>query len=353
MTSQSFEVLINNLVDGVIEIDPSGSVRMYNASALRILDTNVTLTGLNINKVMKVTDISGKKLKLLDIIKPLDHVSVFDEILYKLTNDEEIRLELTISPIKDAQDYNACPEISGYIIIIRDITQVKDLEAERDEFIGIVSHELRTPITVVEGTLSNLDVVISKKADYAIIKKFADVAHDQIMLLANMTNDLSSLSRAERTKAVDKDQINIEQLTASLAEKYSKEIEKKGLSFNLDTRFGVKTICTNCLYLEEILQNLIVNAIKYTKEGSITLGVAASKSEVKFFIKDTGIGISRADQANIFRKFFRVEDYRTRETTGTGLGLYVSQKLAEKLGTKIEIQSRINYGSTFSLTIRC
>lgn len=102
------------------------------------------------------------------------------------------------------------------------------------------------------------------------------------------------------------------------------------------------------LYLEELLRNFITNAIKYTEKGSITIVVKPSKDKVLFSVQDTGIGISRGDQAKIFNKFYRSEDYRIRETNGTGLGLYVSKKLASKLGTTIELTSRLNHGSTFS-----
>jgi len=103
--------------------------------------------------------------------------------------------------------------------------------------------------------------------------------------------------------------------------------------------------------LHELLQNFITNAIKYTKEGSITLEVARKKDTIHFAVKDTGIGISKSDQAKVFNKFYRSEDYRTRETGGTGLGLYVAVKLAKKLGTEIDLSSRLNHGSTFSFTL--
>jgi signal transduction histidine kinase len=106
------------------------------------------------------------------------------------------------------------------------------------------------------------------------------------------------------------------------------------------------------LYLHELLQNFITNSIKYTKEGSVTVSVRNKDGLVTFEVKDTGIGISKADQAKVFKKFYRSEDYRTRETGGTGLGLYVATKLAKKLNTTINLSSRLNHGSTFSFAIK-
>ena len=108
---------------------------------------------------------------------------------------------------------------------------------------------------------------------------------------------------------------------------------------------------TSRLYLEEVLQNFITNAIKYTKEGTVTIQVKRTKEGVYFAVKDTGIGISKSDLKHISEKFWRSEDYRTRETSGTGLGLYVVQKLAKKLHIKVDIDSRLNHGSTFSFTL--
>ena len=100
-----------------------------------------------------------------------------------------------------------------------------------------------------------------------------------------------------------------------------------------------------------MLQNFITNAIKYTDKGSVTLGVRVKNKAVEFIVSDTGIGISKTDLKHVFEKFYRSEDYRTRETSGTGLGLYVVQKLARKLATKITATSRLNHGSSFSFSL--
>ena len=134
-------------------------------------------------------------------------------------------------------------------------------------------------------------------------------------------------------------------------EEYHKEASDKGLHLNLDLGATLGHVQASRLYLEELLQNFITNAIKYTDSGSVTISVKQKLGVVKFSVKDTGIGISRSDQSKIFQKFYRSEDYRTRESNGTGLGLYVASKLAHKLGTKIDFVSRLNHGSTFSISL--
>ena len=99
------------------------------------------------------------------------------------------------------------------------------------------------------------------------------------------------------------------------------------------------------------MQNLVTNALKYTKEGSVTIKGQREATGVVLRVIDTGIGISKSDQKHIFQKFYRSEDYRTRESSGTGLGLYVCKKLAEKIGLSLVFESRLNHGTTFLLTI--
>jgi two-component system phosphate regulon sensor histidine kinase PhoR len=166
-----------------------------------------------------------------------------------------------------------------------------------------------------------------------------------------MVNDLSTLSRAERGVADTPEPINVRELLESLYNEYAPQAQKKKLHFNLDTTGRLGTVTTSRLYLHELLQNFITNSIKYTKTGSITLHAERTGKNIVFEVRDTGIGISKSDQAKIFDKFYRSEDYRTRETGGTGLGLYVAAKLARKLNTSIEVKSRLNHGSTFSITL--
>jgi signal transduction histidine kinase len=166
-----------------------------------------------------------------------------------------------------------------------------------------------------------------------------------------MVNDLSTLSRAERGVADSAEDIDVRELANELHKKYFDTAKAKKLHLNLDLSAIIDHVFVSRLYLEELLQNLITNAIKYTKKGSVTIIIMQKSNLITFAIKDTGIGISKSDQQKVFGKFYRSEDYRTRESSGTGLGLYVAQKLAHKIGTKILLKSRLNFGSTFSITL--
>src|SRR5690606_35912870 len=125
----------------------------------------------------------------------------------------------------------------------------------------------------------------------------------------------------------------------------------KKLHLNLNIKGKLGTLTTSKLYLEAILQNFITNAIKYTQQGAVTIHAERAGDNIKIGIEDTGIGITKSDQRYIFKKFYRSEDYRTRETSGTGLGLYVVGKLADKIGATIDVTSRLNHGSTFTVSV--
>lgn len=347
--------IINNLSDATLSTDEKGTVLMYNAAALDLMDTNDSIKGKNIGDLFNLSDSNKVSTNLFTILKETKKATRRDDLDHTYVDGESIRLEITFAPIRGSYRpfKNGDDDDGGYIIILRDVTKQKSLEEERDEFIGVVSHELRTPITIVEGTLSNLGVLIdrSKVPDPATLATTVKTAHDQVLYLAKMVNDLSTLSRAERGVADATEEINVTELMHSLHHRYQKEADTRNLQLDIDLGAKLGTVNVSRLYLEELLQNLITNALKYTKEGSVTLQAKCIKNTVRFAITDTGIGISRGDQAKVFSKFYRSEDYRIRETNGTGLGLYVSVKLAHKLQTTVELKSRLNHGSTFSFEL--
>ncbi|MEI7918456.1 MAG: ATP-binding protein [Candidatus Saccharibacteria bacterium] len=345
--------IVNNMTDAVLSIDMEGIIRVYNAASLNLLDTNDSLNGHHIDEILPLTDKENSDIRLFNEIKTTKTVIKRDDTYYTFDDGEKMRLEMTYSPIRSSYSRSKKSEThDGYIIIMRDVTKAKSLEEERDEFISVISHELRTPITIAEGTISNVQVMMEHPdITHDMLKDAVNVAHDQVIFLANMVNDLSSLSRAERGVADITEDIDIKELAHKLHNKYYESAKAKDLHLDLDLSAKLGKVHVSRLYLEETLQNFITNSIKYTKKGGVKIIVKQSGGEVTFSIKDTGIGISKSDQAKIFHKFYRSEDYRTRETSGTGLGLYVAAKLAHKLGTKIDVTSRLNFGSTFSFTL--
>ncbi len=350
MERQRLNSLINSMGDGVVSTDEKGVIKLYNAAALNILDTNTTLDEKNIADVMSVIDQSAKVVDMIAEVaeKSINIVSTDHLLVYP--NGEKINLYLNISPIKLSFEQNT---ERGFIISFRDITHEKSLEEERNEFISVVSHELRTPIAITEANISNAQFIAEKGDNLPAIKTSLEAAHKQALFLANMINDLSTLSRAERGKLDMKtEQIDPREVMKSLEEDYTKDATAKGLELFTDIDDTTPVMITsNRLYIREILQNFITNSIKYTKEGSVTVLLKGRDGGIEFTVRDTGIGISKSDQKRVFDKFFRSEDFRTRESSGTGLGLYVTRKLMKLIRAEAGLKSKLNEGSTFTVFI--
>ena len=343
--------IINSIREAIVSVDIKGNIELYNSAALDFFDTNASLIGKNINNILKLTTLDGKTFNLKKVLVKNKSLFSRNDLSFNL-GEEKIRVEIELVAVSDVFLTKERLKDKKYILMIRDITKQKTLDEERDEFISVVSHELRTPVTIAEGAISNLSLAIEKDMPKQVLSKNADITYEQVKFLATMINDLSTLSRAERGVSDKFVELNIKDLGQKILEKYHKNADDKGLNLELVMNNNLPSIKTSELYLEELLQNLITNALKYTKEGEIKISITNNEKNIRFMVEDTGIGISKSDQKKIFDKFYRSEDYRTRETGGTGLGLYVSSKLADKLDTKIELSSKLNHGSKFWFDIK-
>ena len=351
LQSQRLETVINSIDDAIINVSARGHLRFYNAATLNLLDTNINLNDKEIDDLFNLSNEQGEKFKFSQLLAETANFTLErDDLIHTYKDGQKINLHLAISRVRSSFGSTAKTNLGGFIVIARDITKRKSLEDERDEFIAVVSHELRTPVAIVEGALSNSLFAVEKGADTSMIKSALSDAHDQAMYLAKMVNDLSALSRAQRGINMESEAINVKEFMQDLYNNYSNQAAQANLQLNLDSQTNA-TIEVSHVALEEIMQNLITNAIKYTKEGTVTIGTKSKPEGVEFYVKDTGIGLSKSDQAHIFQRFWRSEDYRTRETNGTGLGLHVVEQLACKIGTEIKLESRLNHGSTFYFTV--
>lgn len=341
--------LVNSMADGVIAIDETGKIVLNNGAALNILDTNKTLHGKRLDKVLKIIDKNNQSVPLLE--KILASRTSLTSRDWRMVYQDGSTIHLYVSAAAVHLGYGKDGQ-RGFVVLLRDITREKSLEEERDEFISVVSHELRTPIAIAEGNVSNALMLAKKAGVSEPILKTLKATYDQIVFLSNMMNDLSTLSRAERGKlSVEVEPINAHELITSLVHDYEAEAKQKDLKLRLHLDPKLEILKSSRLYVREILQNFITNALKYTEKGTVTIGAKVTQQGVSFFVSDTGIGISKADQERVYDKFFRSEDWRTRQSTGTGLGLYVTMKLARLIHADISLKSELNHGSTFTINI--
>lgn len=341
--------LINSMADGVIAIDENAKVVLYNGAALNILDLNSSMAGKSLANILKLVDKNKQPVDIIELIRSNKSAVSNRDWRLQYTDGSLINLYLSIAPVH--LGYGKGGE-HGYVILMRDITREKSLEEERDEFISVVSHELRTPIAIAEGNISNAQFIVGKNGDINAVSTALQQAHDQINFLGGLINDLATLSRAERGKlTVELENINVHDLVDELVKAYQPEAAQKKLTLGSELDPNLELLKSSRLYVREILQNFVTNSLKYTETGGITLVAKQKSNGVEFKVIDTGIGISKSDQQRVFDKFFRSEDYRTRKNSGTGLGLYVTMKLAHLLHAEIILESELNKGSTFTIFI--
>ncbi len=341
--------LINSMSDGVIATDEHGKILSYNAAALDLLDTNVTLTGQFISDYLMVSNSKDEPVDIMDVANKTNFLQRLSDLSVNYGDHDKVALDINISRISKS---NVLAKQQGFTFLLRDITMQKSLDEERDLFISEVSHELRTPLTIAEGEMS-MAVMLAEKPEVKIadIKSSVEKAHDQVVFLEDMVNDLSALSRAQRDdKGMDIETFEINDVLKELEETYQPQASKKGLYLKVDIAPSLPKLTTCRLYFREIMQNFITNAIKYTDQGGITVkGQAIDRDNVIFSVADTGAGISKSEQAKVYQKFWRSEDPLTRTTGGTGLGLFITAKLAQRIGAELKLESKLKEGSTFSI----
>ncbi|OGL30455.1 hypothetical protein A3F37_01100 [Candidatus Saccharibacteria bacterium RIFCSPHIGHO2_12_FULL_41_12] len=341
--------LVNSVLDSVVAVDQTGTIQLYNAATLGLFDTHQKLEGTSIDQLVNIVNEHGENVSIMELASKVNTKNVaYTNLSHHFSDGDVIALSIKIAQISPERSEKG---LSGFSFIFSDITKAKSLENEKDEFISVVSHELRTPITIAEGAISNMMLIAQRnKADEMITKGLVS-AHDQVIYLAGMINNISTLSEAESVIKLEYKPVDINQLTQDLYQTFSPLAQRVGLIFTLDVASDIGEIRTNHSYLDKILQNFITNAVKYTQQGSISLHVHRVKEGVYFAMSDTGPGINKTDQNKIFWKFYRSEDYHIRESGGTGLGLYVANKLCDKIGAKIHLESHLGQGSTFSFVV--
>lgn len=343
--------LINAMHDAVISTDENGVISIFNSAALDLINTNIGPNNEKIDNILRLTDINKQPVRIIEYAKSIKSSSSKLELYFDASENDRRTLEINVSR---TTLFSPISQEKGYTFVMRDITEEKSLREERDDFVSVVSHELRTPIAVAEANTAMAQLQFKnpryKQAD---LDKSLENAHRQILFLSEMINDLATLSKAETDKnKIEIEKFSLEDLMNELDITFRPKADAKGLGFNIRIEPALPQMSTSRLYVKDILQNFISNAIKYTNKGGVEISVkSTSDNLIQFAVKDTGMGITKAEQSKLFQKFWRSEDIHTRETEGTGLGLYIASKLAKELGADIKVESVKDTGSTFYLTV--
>lgn len=245
----------------------------------------------------------------------------------------------------------------GATLLIEDVTEARVLDRSKDEFFSIASHELRTPLTAIRGNTKMIDEYYSDAIQDKDVKAMISDIYESSVRLIEIVNDFLDVSRLEQGKTVYKlEPVAIDKIVEIIVYEMTAVARVRGISLSTDKTLlgGIPPIYADQNKVKQVLYNLVGNALKFTKEGSIDISIEVLKNNIKILVTDTGRGISKEGQALLFHKFQQAgNSLFTRDTTkGTGLGLYICKLLAEGMGGKVALEkSQPGKGSVFSLTL--
>lgn len=366
------EILIQSIADGIIVIDKVGNVSLINKKACEIVGWSVKealgFDGVAVLNIMQ----DSKSLKSVDFVnhpfrKVLGSQKDYSATVEILSKDSQKRyISLVISPIVPPHHSN----IIGAIAVLRDVSQEKKQEQQRAEFISTASHEMRTPVAAIEGYLAlamndKVSTIDSKAREYL------NKAHSSTQHLGKLFQDLLTSAKAEDGRLTSHPTaVEMRDFIEKLSQDLHFSAEKKGLEVELimnTPHSGTTDTTATTSYLQnvepvyyvmvdpdrirEVITNVFDNAVKYTDSGKVSLGLTGDEKIIQIFVKDTGPGIPKEDLKHLFQKFYRVDNSATRTIGGTGLGLFICQKIVELYGGTIWAESEVGKGSTFFINL--
>jgi two-component system phosphate regulon sensor histidine kinase PhoR len=288
----------------------------------------------------EINIIGGVRKKELGRIK-----EIIRSIRYnKFASPDEIRMGVQLFELED--------EIrSMYLKVQNDISNLKKLEQVRTEFLGNVSHELRTPIFAIQGFLETL--LDGALEDPKVNRNFLVKANQHTINLNNLLNDLIDISMIESGQMkMSFRYFNVNDFFEMLVNEMRPHAEAKGIELKIICGKPGLQVFGDKEKLKQVMVNLIMNAVKYTEQGSVEIGVNDEEKRCRVYVRDTGIGIAEKDLSRIFERFYRVDKDRSRAVGGTGLGLAIVKHIVEAHGSKVVVKSEINAGSEFSFYLK-
>jgi two-component system phosphate regulon sensor histidine kinase PhoR len=237
------------------------------------------------------------------------------------------------------------------LLFVMDMTEEKRVEAIKKDLVANVSHELRTPLASIKGYSETL---LEGGLDDATTREFLRIIDKHATRMSRLIDDLLILSRLESHQMpIECVGLDLAEIIGSIATGFRKQAEDKGIKMEHGVEDGVPRVLGDRHRLEQVLVNLLDNAIKYTPSGGkVRVSARVFNDEVRVDVVDTGFGIPARDIPRIFERFYRVDKARSRELGGTGLGLAIAKHIIQGHGGRIWVESEPGKGSTFSFTLK-
>lgn len=345
------EAILLSIGEGLMAADENGNVTVINESAQNMLGfTSQELMRKPWTEVVQMKDEKGNQI--LKEKRPITMASsqataIASSIYYYVRKDKtKFPVAINVTPVKLEG------KIIGVIEVFRDITRETEIDKAKSEFVSLASHQLRTPLSAIKWySKMLLDEEVGKMTKKQ--KEYLEEIHSGNERMVSLVNALLSVSRIELgTFAIVPNKVNLVAVCKEVIEGVKENIEHRGLYVKEEFK-KVLDIEADPNYIRIIFQNLITNAIKYTPEkGIITITISENKTDLIISVKDTGYGIPEKAKKMIFTKLFRADNIVTKDTNGTGLGLYITKAIIEQAANgKIWFESEENKGTTFFVSL--
>ncbi|MCL4261765.1 MAG: PAS domain-containing protein [Anaerolineae bacterium] len=288
--------------------------------------------------------------------RPVADVIPMPALVQALMGQDERPQNLELS-INDGRIYNAIAstifshegQVFGRVAVLRDITNLKEIDKMKSDFVATVSHDLRSPLTFIRGYASMLSLAgeLTDKQHEYVSKILGGI--DQ---MSKMVEDLLDIARIEGGMELDREEIEIRPLLADIAAEYWQHAHLAGIQIKVDISDDVSSIVGDLSLIRQAVANLVGNGVKYApNSGPLVLQVHQANGEVVISVKDNGPGIAKEDQIHLFEKFYRVKARGTEKVKGSGLGLAIVKTIAHRHGGNAWVQSQPGKGSTFCISL--
>lgn len=325
--------IMSAVSEAVLAVGGDRRVLFYNPQFTYLFGSSMNLGDVRISELLRSPDILQAYEEVLTSGQSLRRE------VQEVVSKERIGRDFLLSVAPLRKKHNQ--EIYGVVGIFHDITEMKQAERIRIEFVGNVSHELRTPLTTVNGYLQTLVGDLEKgRLDQA--REFGGIIAQNVSRMKSLVEDLLDLSALESGKELKVELVDVREITEAVLRQVNASAHK------INLRFDVESINADPKRLEQVLRNLLENALRYVPEGkSIEVAWRKEGDKVALHVKDDGPGIAPKHQPRLFERFYRVDEARSRATGGTGIGLSLVKHIVQRHGGQVYVRSALGHGSEF------
>jgi PAS domain S-box-containing protein len=343
------EAILTSIADGVVVNDMEGRIILVNPAAERILGVSEKrLLRQGFKELFSVFDHQGGE-EAVTAMETLLNTSVPEMAKsYKINLETDGRvIHALLSPVLSQRG-----DFMGVVTIFRDVTKEVEADRAKSEFVSTVSHELRTPMTAIKGYTDLLHAEAAGSINTEQ-KRFLTTIKSNTDRLTALINDLLDISRMETGRIrFEPRPLQIGEVIADVVNALAGQAEEKHQNLTYEVAAGLPDVTGDRDRLNQVLTNLVSNAIRYTPErGEIEVKAYLVEKAVRVDVRDTGIGIAPEDMAHIFERFYRADHPLVQETRGTGLGLSIVKMFVEMHGGRIWVESEPDMGSTFTFIL--